>query len=132
MRAFALTILTVALACGPATGQDDGGRRLVPTEDGFVELDARAGTASACRRTADGYQCRPASQGPALQAELERLAKENAELRERLAQARPPQAGAQPRSPAPSDEEIDRALGVMEKFLRRFMTILRDEKQDRT
>jgi hypothetical protein len=57
---------------------------------------------------------------------------EKAELRERLAQARPPQAGAQPRSPAPSDEEINRALGVMEKFLRRFMTILRDEKQDRT
>jgi hypothetical protein len=107
---------------------------MVPTEDGFLEIDGRTGAVTACRRTGEGYQCRPASEGPALQAELERLAKENAELRERLAQASP-QAGVgakpQPRAPAPSDEEVDRALGVMEKFLRRFMTILREEKPDR-
>ena len=32
----------------------------------------------------------------------------------------------------PLDEDVDRALGVMERFLRRFMNILREEKPDRT
>ena len=32
----------------------------------------------------------------------------------------------------PSDADIDRALDVMEKFLRRFLGVIRDEKPDRT
>jgi hypothetical protein len=32
----------------------------------------------------------------------------------------------------PSDEDVDRALGVMERFLRRFMNMLREERPDRT
>ena len=32
----------------------------------------------------------------------------------------------------PSDADIDRALDEMEKFLRRFLGVIRDEKPDRT
>ena len=70
--------------------------------------------------------------GP-LQAEIERLVKENAQLRERLPRAgdgqgmKPP-----PVTKPPSDDDVDRALGVMEKFIRRFLSILREETPDRT
>jgi hypothetical protein len=64
------------------------------------------------------------------------LARENAELKERLVQARANPAtkpiSPTPSSPLPSDEEVDRALGFMEKFLRRFMSIVREEKAERT
>jgi len=87
-----------------------------------------------CLRAPDGYRCAPAKTDPsALQAELERLRKENAELRSQLSQPGP---GLRPdqrtKPPQPTDQEIDRALDVMDRFLRRFMGILRDEKPDRT
>jgi hypothetical protein len=57
-------------------------------------------------------------------------------LKERLAQARETPASRRqspaPPGPLPSDEEVDRALGFMEKFLRRFMSIVREEKAERT
>jgi hypothetical protein len=37
-----------------------------------------------------------------------------------------------PSPSGPRDEEIDRALDVMERFLRRFMNILREQKPQRT
>ena len=54
------------------------------------------------------------------------------ELREQLAKAGPSlpeRPGESTRSSPnlPRDEEVDRALGYIEKFLRRFMGILRDE-----
>jgi len=53
-------------------------------------------------------------------------------FKEQLAKAGPPLAERPGESTKSSpnlrcDEEIDRALGYMEKFLRRFMGILRDE-----
>jgi hypothetical protein len=81
----------------------------------------------------DTYQCRlvPDEQN-ALQAEIDRLAGENTALKEQLAKTGPPlpeRPGESTKPPPtlPRDEEIDRALGYMEKFLRRFMGILRDE-----
>ncbi len=111
----------------------DGRYRMVPTAEGFLKLDTRSGALSECKRGPDGYQCRlvPDEQN-ALQAEIDRLAKENADLREQLAKAGsslPERPGESTRSSPilPRDEEIDCALGYMEKFLRRFMGILRDE-----
>ena len=79
------------------------------------------------------YQCRlvPDEQA-ALQAEIDRLAQENAALRKQLATAGPllpetPGQGLRPERPPtlPREDEMDRALGYMERFLRRFLSILR-------
>jgi hypothetical protein len=77
---------------------------------------------------------RPGQGDPsALQVEIDRLRQENAELRGQLTQRAPGLRPDQRTKPQlPTDQEIDRALDVMQRFLRRFMGILRDEKADRT
>ena len=128
MRKVSLAVVTsVVLAVGPVTAQEVSERyRMVPTSDGFLEIERRTGVVRECKRGGDGYRCTAASQDN-LQAALDRLARENAELKQRL----PPTPGAPVQTspiPLPSDEEIDRALGAMEKFLRRFMNIMREER----
>ena len=136
MRMLVLGAFVTATLTGPAGAEDADGRyRLSPTPDGYLKLDSRSGAVSECKRGPDGYQCRlvPDEQA-ALQAEIDRLVKENAALREQLATAGPPpperpgESARPEKAPVlPREDEADRALGLMEKFLRRFMSILREE-----
>src|SRR3954468_8156978 len=111
MRDRSLSLAGMAILVSlPAAGQPAPERRVIPTEDGFVEIDLQSGAARRCQRAPDGYRCAPADPG-VLQAEIDRLAKENAELRGRLAQRAPGEPpGERLRSPPPADQEIDRAL----------------------
>jgi hypothetical protein len=115
------------LALGPAIAQDRMDYRRIPTDDGFLEVEAATGAVRECKRTVDGYRC-AAPKPDKLQSEVERLTRENDELRRRVG---PGTGGTNPRTPGtvPSDEDVDRALGVMERFLRRFMSILREERR---
>jgi hypothetical protein len=136
MRNPVLVAFVTAALMGPAGAEDADGRyRLSPTPDGYLKLDSRSGAVSECKRGPDGYQCRlvPDEQA-ALQAEIDRLAKENAALKEQLAKAGPPlperpgESARPEKAPVlPGEDEIDRALGFMEKVLRRFMSIFREE-----
>jgi hypothetical protein len=133
LRLAATSFFAATLTCTALAEDADGRYRMLPTAEGFLKLDTRSGAVSECKRGPDGYQCRlvPDEQR-ALQAEIDRLAGENAALKEQLAKTGPPlpeRPGERTKtSPIlPCDEEIDRALGYMEKFLRRFMGILRDE-----
>ena len=79
-QSLALAVATVLLSL-PAFGQAGGDRRIIPSDDGFMETDLHTGAVTQCLRAPDGYRCAPAKTDPsALQAELERLRKENAEL----------------------------------------------------
>ena len=136
MRRLTLVVFATAALTGAAGAEEvDGRYRLSPTPEGFLKLDSRSGAVSACKRGPDGYQCRliPDEQG-ALQAEIDRLAQENAALRKQLATVGPPLPetpgqGLRPERPPtlPREDEMDRALGYMERFLRRFLSILREE-----
>jgi len=133
LRLAATSFLAATLSWTASAEDVDGRYRMFPTSEGFLKLDTRSGAVSECKRGSDAYQCRlvPDEQN-ALQAEIDRLAKENADLREQLAKAGPPlpeRPGDNTKSSPnlPGGEEMDRALGYMEKFLRRFMVILRDE-----
>ena len=85
---------------------------------------------SHCRVGEGGAQCRSAAdERAALQAEIDRLSKENEDLRKKVGQS---STGDRLRNALPSDQEIDTALNWMERLMRRMMSMFRqDQTQDR-
>ncbi|MBX9759616.1 MAG: hypothetical protein K2Y29_12655 [Beijerinckiaceae bacterium] len=126
--------LAQGAAVPPAAGQPaerDGRYTMTPAPDGgFLRLDTRTGAVSHCRTAEGSVQCRAsADERAALQAEIDRLAKENEDLRKKTAQAGP---GDRLRNALPNDEEVNKALSWMEQLMRRIMRVLRDDPtQDR-
>jgi hypothetical protein len=79
LRLAATSFLAAALSWTASAEDVDGRYRMLPTTEGFLKLDTRSGAVSECKRGVDTYQCRlvPDEQN-ALQAEIDRLAKESA------------------------------------------------------
>jgi hypothetical protein len=100
---------------------------MTPVADGFLRLDTRTGQVSLCTVSGGQPQCRAgADERAAFEAEIDRLAKENARLK----------AGAPPPPPksgnAQEDEDrrFDRALDRAERFMRRMLQLFRENGQD--
>jgi hypothetical protein len=135
MRAHVLALLGSCLLAGSALAQPAGGENgrfsMTPTQGGFLRLDTRTGEVAMCRPAGDAVECRAAPhESSPLASEIDRLAKENAELKARLAGQAPPPAAS---SPSRAREEMDRALDYAERFMRRMMRIMREEAPpDRT
>ncbi|WP_374546717.1 hypothetical protein [Rhodoblastus sp.] len=107
------------------SGESSNGRFVMtPVADGFLRLDTRTGQVSLCAISAGQAQCRAsADERAALEAEIDRLAKENA----RLKAGAPAQAQSDAQA-APEEEErrFDRALDRAERFMRRMMQLFRE------
>ncbi len=116
---LATTVCTAALAQAP-----DARRRIYPTQDGFLEVDPRTGAILECKRAADGYRCSRVNEGDALLKE-----DPGQQGQAPTAPFQPPSAA--PRPLGPTEQEIDSALDVMERFLRRFMGIVREGRGER-
>ncbi len=99
---------------------------LTPADGGFVRMNKETGALSYCS-VKDGFSvCRlGAEERAALEAEIDRLRKENAALKAR-AEAAPVPPGTRPNA-GPSEEEFERALSFTERFLRRIMRLFREE-----
>ena len=109
---------------------DGNGRyAMTPSPGGFLRLDTRTGAVSYCTTSKDIPQCRLApDERAALEQEIDRLAKQNADLQKRVA-ALPPR----PAISLPDKKDMDRALDFAEDFMRRMMRIVRpDTPPDRT
>jgi len=137
MRSHAV-LLVACVAGAPAFAENappapDAGRySLAPAESGFLRLDKETGAVSYCSVKDGLSQCRvSADERAALETELERLRRENSELKARLGEGRPGEGrigeAPRPRAAGPSEEEFDRALTFTERFMRRMMRILREE-----
>jgi hypothetical protein len=130
MRLFLLVTLALlagdaaARAEAPAPPPGETGRyAMTPADGGFLKLDKETGAVSFCTVEGGLAACRlGADERAAFEAEIARLAGENADLRARLAGPK-----AEPRKPWPGEEELDRALAFTEKFLRRMMKVFREE-----
>jgi hypothetical protein len=97
------------------------------TQNGFLRLDSQTGAVSLCTVKDNKLTCQSsADERAALEAEIARLARKNAELEKKLADASKSTA-QRLREVLPSDKEMDKALSFAEKFMRRMMRIMREE-----
>jgi len=103
---------------------DAGRYAMTPADGGFIRLDKETGAVAFCTVKDGMALCRAgSSETSALDAEIVRLRKENAELRAQLAAP----GVAAPRAGVPSEQELDRALSFTERFMRRILKIIRED-----
>ena len=153
MGASCVLLLAVGLAGAQAQSfpEEDSRYSMTPVEDGFLRLDTRTGAMSLCQREEGAWVCKQiADDAPAPSAdmsdaarEIEALREENRRLRlqpgqgkrssDRLGEAPyagPPYSDSPPRTPErersqlPSEEEVDRMMDLMERFIERFKGII--------
>ena len=139
-----------AVALSP--GADDGRYTFHRVQDSFVRLDGRTGQVSVCGRETAGWACRAVpDERAALEEAIGRLQNQSAALkRELLARGLPLPGGvrADPPEPkvsgksgdkttdpsatlkTPSDAELDRVMGFIEKVWRRLVEMMVDFQRD--
>jgi hypothetical protein len=96
-----------------------------PVDGGLMRLDTETGQVSLCTKTGVDFICRSvADDRAALDDEITRLKRENDTLRQ--AQAGRPGSAA-PKLSLPSEEELDKAMTMFEKMMRRMMKSFNEE-----
>lgn len=131
---LAIAVLATMFAA-PATAQNKDGRfRMMPVDDGFARLDTETGAASLCAKKDSGWACEPmADSQKSLREEIDRLRKENAELKNEIKGmeeafgfnnqdkgADQRHAGRPPAFKLPNEEDIDQAVDYLERMLKKF------------
>ena len=148
-------------AAGAALAQsrpdtENGRYALSPIADGVLRLDTRTGAVSTCNPTGAGWACYAVpDERAALDAEIGRLQADNEKLKAQLAEREPTVTGkideALPKSdplkkpepkvaegerkieiPLPSDRDMDRMMGFLEKAWRRLVEMANRMQKDIT
>lgn len=126
---FGLAALLLPTALFPASGghaeEADAGRfQLERSGDHFIRLDRRSGAMSICRDQEGNLVCRMAAdERAAYEDELDRLSERVSKLEKTVA--------VSDGSVLPDDADVDRALGIMQKFMRGFMDMTRELRKDK-
>lgn len=118
MKAFAITLAAGLLPLAAMAAEPDAMRfQLERSDDHFVRLDRQTGAMSLCTEKDGALVCRMAAdERAAYEDELDRLADRVSAL-EKNTTARPA---------LPTDAEVDRSIGIMERMMRSFMGIVRE------
>ena len=104
---------------------------LKDVEGGFIRLDTETGAVSHCGLRNETWRCEPVADAQAaLQDEINRLAQENAELAQQLAELDDGEPRRAPALELPSDEDLDRVFGIFERFMQRFIDFARSLNED--
>lgn len=122
---FAATAMSLA---GAQVFAQDGADRftLEKTEKGYVRMDRRTGEMSLCEERSGQLVCKlAADERAAFQDETERLEAALEALEERVAKLESGLSAQLDRA-LPTEEEFEKTMGYMERFLRRFMGIAKD------
>ena len=122
-----LTFAVLSLGV-PLTMAQDGDRdryTLEKSESGFVRLDRHTGAVTLCSEADGTLTCRMAAdEREAYDADLARLEKRVEALEKQMGD------GMSARTGEPSDAEIDRSIGIMERFMRAFFGLVQEFKED--
>ena len=122
LRKTMLSLAALSLPITAAVAQEANPDRysLERSEGGFVRLDRQTGAVTLCTEADGTLTCRMAAdERAAYDADLARLEKRVEALENQIAGATPGKS-----SDMPSDAEIDRSIGIMERFMRAFFNLV--------
>lgn len=121
---------------GADLAQAEAGRfTMTPTKDGVLRLDTRTGEVALCQNKEARWTCDPVEDNSAkLQSRIDRLERENAELKAQLEAHGGVPGEVKPRPygklDMPSDEDVDKAMDFMEHLLHRFKGMMERLQKD--
>lgn len=126
-RALFLVPLMLVAAPLSAHAQDGDRYRLERTDGGFVRMDTQTGRMSLCRESSGELTCESAaeSETPANADHFAILNRRIDALERRIAVLEGSPPGG-PSNTLPSEGEFEQTMSLMERFLRRFMGIVKD------
>jgi hypothetical protein len=115
-----------------ATAQEAERFQLERTDEGYVRMDTRTGAMSLCRERSGQLVCAPAAdERTAYEEDIATLQDQLETLEERVEALE--SVSSEAKSELPSEDEFEQTLGLMERFFRKFMGIVKDfEKEDST
>lgn len=117
-----LAFVSPLLLSGPGLAEGEGRYQMERTDEGFVRLDTVTGEVSLCRETSGQMACRMAAdERAAFEEELDSLTRRVEALEKAENSAL---SSDKPR--LPTDEEIDRTMGIMERMMQRLMAIVKN------
>lgn len=113
--------------CVSASAQEADRYRMERTENGFMRMDTRTGAMSFCLEQAGQLACKPADDV------MPQESGDTADLREKIDRLERRLSALEGRAPAaglPSEEEFEKTMGFMERFLRRFWGVAKDLERE--
>jgi hypothetical protein len=124
MKNIAIGLVALLLPLSAAAAEPDATRfQLERSGDHFVRLDRQTGAMSLCEEKDGALVCRMAAdERAAYESELDRLSERVTALENKSIVNKA----------LPSDAEIDRSIGIMERWMRSFMGIVKEfQSEDR-
>ncbi|MFI0844268.1 hypothetical protein [Mesorhizobium sp. IMUNJ 23232] len=120
MRLLPLTTISLAAVLSSTAFAQEDRYVLEKSGDGFVRMDRRTGEMSTCTQDGASLVCKlAADERTAYQDEIDRLQQDMKALDERVARLEN-SLTSRLESSLPSEEEFQKGLGYMERFLRTF------------
>ena len=118
------------LTAASAQAEDAGRYRLEKSADGYIRMDTQTGAMSKCQEQNGQLVCRMAAdERTAFQDQVDDLQESVKALDARVARLEN-SLSARLESKLPSEEEFNRTMGYMERFVRGFMGIVKDMNKD--
>lgn len=124
IRKAVLGLAVLSLVTPAAVAQEANAERytLEKSDSGFVRLDRQTGAVTLCTEDQGTLTCRMAAdERAAYDEDLARLEKRVEALERQLADGTAARSGE-----LPSDAEIDRSIGIMERFMRAFFNLVQE------
>ncbi|MER8425532.1 MULTISPECIES: hypothetical protein [unclassified Mesorhizobium] len=120
----------VSLVAASAFSEEADRYRLEKSANGYVRMDTQTGAMSLCEERSGQLVCKTAAdERAAFQDQIDRLQNSVKALDERVAKLENSLA-ARFESTLPSEEDFNKTMGYMERFLRSFMDIVKDMDKD--
>jgi len=120
----------VSLVAASAFSEETDRYRLEKSTNGYVRMDTQTGAMSICEERSGQLVCKMAAdERAAFQDEVDRLQSSVKALDERVVKLEN-SLSARLESTLPSEEDFNKTMSYMERFLRGFMGIVKDMEKD--